>query len=186
MKWLLREVVRYPSLKVFKQRLDTQLSGILLRKALLSYWEDGQDSLLIPSGSYLVYFLQGYYFYIRLSSHKHSHSFLWLTRNYKLVNWNMLRNLAPSSGPWIVFPYHTWSFLLHLCSCAQRMVAKNGQRRKSLSVSWIIKVLSSLFETPKRKEITRTDLGIERKWDKECNHYTSEWFSEWHLYIKNM
>lgn len=31
------------------------------------------------------------------------------------------------------------------------------------SANWIIKVLFSLFETPKRKEITRTDLGIERK-----------------------
>ena len=36
------------------------------------------------------------------------------------------------------------------------------------SVSWIIKVLSSLLETPQRKEITRTDLGLERKRDKEC------------------
>jgi hypothetical protein len=31
------------------------------------------------------------------------------------------------------------------------------------SVNWIIKVLSSLFETPKRKEITRTNLGLDRK-----------------------
>lgn len=31
------------------------------------------------------------------------------------------------------------------------------------SASRIIKVLSSLFETPQRKEITRTDLGVERK-----------------------
>lgn len=46
------------------------------------------------------------------------------------------------------------------------------------SVSWIIKVLSSLFEAPKRKGNTRTDLGIERKRDKERNHHTSEWFSD--------
>ena len=37
---------------------------------------------------------------------------------------------APSTGPLIL--YCTWSFLIHVCSCPRRMVAKNGQRCKSL------------------------------------------------------
>lgn len=127
-----------------------------------------------------------------VSSTSLDHSFLWLTQTNKLVNCNTLRNLAPSSGPPIVLPLCIYLVLLvtSLLLCQKYRCQKWDLNvyfyLLAESISWIIKVLSSLFETPKRKEITRTDLGIERKWDKECNHNTSEWFSDWHLYIKNM
>lgn len=126
------------------------------------------------------------------------HSFLWLTQNNKLVNskqiwfgihWGIWHHQV---GHWLRFQLTSGPSCYILALVPKVSLPKMVRDLKvyfyllAESVSGIIKVLSSLFETPQRKEITGTDLGIERKWDKECNHNTSEWFSDWHLYIKNM
>lgn len=123
------------------------------------------------------------------------HSFLWLTQNNELVNYKQIW-LGTCWGIWHrqVWATDCISILqLVLCvtfvaSVPEVWFSKMVRALKvyfyllAESVSGIIKVLSSLFETPKGKESTRTDLGIERKWDKEGNHHTSEWCSDWSVH----
>lgn len=126
------------------------------------------------------------------------HSFLWLTQNNKLVNCKQIWS-GTCWGIWYHQVGHRLYFYLasgpssYIFAPVSEVELPKMVRDLKVyfyllaeSVSKVIKVLSFLLETPKRKEITGTDLGIERKWDKECNHHTSEWFSDWHLYIKNM
>ena len=84
----------------------------------------------------------------------------------------MLRNLPHQLGHWFyIAPGPSWYMFAPVPGGWLPKMVRDLKVYFYLlaeSVSWIIKVLSSLLETPQRKEITRTDLGLERKRDKEC------------------
>lgn len=126
------------------------------------------------------------------------YSFMWLTESTEPVNcrhiwfgtsWGIWHHRV---GHWLYFQFASGPSCYIFTSVPGVSLPKVVGDLKvyffllAASVNWIIKVLPSLFETPKRKDFTRANLGIQRKWDKECNHNSSEWFSDWHLYIKNM